>query len=487
MLKEKYKRWGFSSNPFQVVPLKPDWLSSELLVGRGKIKEKIVKSIQSNSGIVSIEGVNGIGKTSLLNVVSYFMYEYSLNHSSDVLYVPCIDIFQLREGQDLEKFSDDIFFQIAQTLIKKATELKTKKGSIPDTKYLDVWLNSTELQSIQVQVAGIGGGQSRTLNNSGGYLSSGFKMQVRNLLNEIFPTNEDGGIICILDNLELLESSKSARKTIDYLRDNVININGTKWVFSGSNGIISSIIKSTRMAGFLQEPLIVRPIKSTFVTSFLTQRINVYRPNKEVEPYLPFEIRHFKILYNELNGNLRDTLQKIGNYCSHVDLLEKEPHFPSEKNSCFLDWLKKLKIKTYTDVKNSLSEESLFVLENIMENKGRLSLSQLAYKHGIESTNTIEDLVKELDRNGLISLNIYEREQFEKSFGTYIVDDSEESDLVSQQELTRTSENDEKDSEDISDFYELEYIENDEMLDHVKIFTISPRGSIIADLLKNNK
>ncbi len=482
MLQEKYKKWGFKTNPFQTEPLKANYISSELLVGRGKTKEQIVKSIQSNSGIVSIEGVNGIGKTSLLNVVSYFMYEYSLNHSTDVLYIPCIDIFQLREGQDLDKFSDDIYFQLAQTLIKKGAELKTKKGSIPDTKYLDVWLNSTELQSINGQIAGFGAGQTRALNTGGGYLSSGFKMQVKNLLNEIFPTNEDGGIICILDNLELLETSITAIKTINYLRDNVINITGTKWIFSGSNGIISSVVKNTRLAGFLQEPIQVRPIKSTFVTSFLSQRIQTFKSTDD--PYLPFDVMHFKTLYNELNGNLRDTLQKLGNYCHYIDMKGKYPDFPTEKNDVFMGWLKQLKEKTYMDISNSLSNEAIDILQNIIKNKGRLNISELK-KKGIGSVDTIEDLIKELDTNGLISLNIIEREQFKNTFGTYLVNDTGSKDLIVQKKQKKK-----KGSnyiEDISDFYELEYLEEGDKLDSLKIFTLSPRGSIIAEIIMKNK
>jgi len=478
MIKEKYKRWGFKSNPFIIEPLEPSAQSSELLVGRGKLKEEIIQLIQSNTGIVTIEGVNGIGKTSLLNVISYYMHVYSLNHSTDVLYVPCIEVFELRDKFSVDEISNEIYFALAQTLIDKAAELKTKKGSIPDTKYLDVWLNSTELQSIQGTIAGFGAGQSRTLNTADGFSSSGFRLKVKKLLKEIFPTNEDGGIICIVDNMELVKTSEAAMDTMNWLRDNAVNIKGTKWIFSGSNGVISAGRRNTRLSSFLHEPVQVRPVKSTFVTSFLNQRIQTFK--KADDPYLPFNVHHFKLLYNELNGNLRDTLQKIGSYCSWIDKKNKDPYFPNEKTELFQKWLEIIKKKTYTEIKNSLSNGALLILKNIIKNKGKFNQDELS-KQGIKNINELEDFILELDSNGLISLDIFAREQFKKAYGTYLTDASGKIDLVNQQEVSNKKVK--GDIEDISDFYELEYLENDEVLEDLQIITISPRGSIIANML----
>ena len=66
-----YQSWGFTNNPFVQTPLKPDAQGSALLVGRDKDLLSVKKRISNPPKITTLEGANGVGKTSLVNVAGY--------------------------------------------------------------------------------------------------------------------------------------------------------------------------------------------------------------------------------------------------------------------------------------------------------------------------------------------------------------------------------------------------------------------------------
>ena len=70
-----YQEWGFRGSPFQTTALPPSKLGKRLLVGRNDEIELLLKKIYNPPKIVTIEGMNGIGKTSLANVAAFIAYQ----------------------------------------------------------------------------------------------------------------------------------------------------------------------------------------------------------------------------------------------------------------------------------------------------------------------------------------------------------------------------------------------------------------------------
>ena len=82
-----FKKWGFEANPFKTSALGANHDDLTLLVGREREKKILKNRIRSDSGIVTIEGENGIGKTSLINACSFELYEETLDENNETLYL----------------------------------------------------------------------------------------------------------------------------------------------------------------------------------------------------------------------------------------------------------------------------------------------------------------------------------------------------------------------------------------------------------------
>tara|TARA_R110002051_G_C8690223_1_gene492900 strand:+ start:82 stop:1005 length:924 start_codon:yes stop_codon:yes gene_type:complete len=302
-----YKDWGYTSNPFKPSPIQPTLKDSNLLVGREKEKKKIKTRLKNDSGIITIEGENGIGKTSVINSSIYELFEESISSKDkDEFYIPCTQLFQISSKNNLTEFIDDFYFSLAQTIISKKKEIK--ESGIKNLKIdnLNKWLNSTEVKNIEAQIAGFGGSYNTSPNESEGFVKSGFKKQIKNLLTQIFPTPETGGIICVVDNLELLETSDDAKRTLEYLRDEIFNIPQVKWFFSGSHNIFRTFISTPRLSGFIQKPLKINKLNNINVPSILKSRINSYQNHVDNKPYTPIVETDFVSLFDSVNGNLRE-------------------------------------------------------------------------------------------------------------------------------------------------------------------------------------
>jgi hypothetical protein len=100
---------------------------------------------------------------------------------------------------------------------------------------------------MESQFLGFGPGKGLSPNESIGFIESGFPDKITKLLENIFPDNDSGGIIYIIDNLELLESSKNTLLKIEALRDTLFNLRGVRWILCGAYGILPGIIQSPRL------------------------------------------------------------------------------------------------------------------------------------------------------------------------------------------------------------------------------------------------
>jgi hypothetical protein len=138
-----YDRWGFLRSPFQTTSLPPSELGDNLLVGRDNEIATLIRKMASPPKIATVEGLNGVGKTSVANIACYRLFRDHVNNGSGALYIPCRKIFQLNPNQDIQSFIDEVLMEVAQTLIDKATELK-KRGI--EVKSENVYLSHTNFR-----------------------------------------------------------------------------------------------------------------------------------------------------------------------------------------------------------------------------------------------------------------------------------------------------------------------------------------------------
>jgi hypothetical protein len=227
-----YEDWSFSENPFTTRPLQPNDTGMRLLVGREMEICSVLRKLTAPPKSVTIEGANGIGKTSLINIAVHRAYQDFLQSKSSELLIPCGKTFQLDSNSTADSFVQTVLFEIAQTLITHTASLKENGSKLPAQSDVAKWLNSPQLTSwqcgIQVVVAGASGGRTNETNTGAGFELSGFRKLVSEWLASAFPGGRGGGVVCILDNLELTETSVRAKQLLESLRDEILTLDGVR-------------------------------------------------------------------------------------------------------------------------------------------------------------------------------------------------------------------------------------------------------------------
>lgn len=288
------------------------------MVGRGKATRRIQKGLNSSSKFVTVEGLNGVGKTSVINVSIYESASSQISAGSGALFIPCRKVFQIDPNKAAQDFRFEVLAEVAQTLIGAQDTLPIPVGynKSPTNPALNRWLNSIEQKSVGLNLSALGGSFSNAANQSDGFNRSGFEKAVRDWLELLFPSAAEGGVVCIIDNLELLQTSKAAREQIEALRDDILSINGIRWVLCGALGIIEGVASSPRMSGYLQRVISIEDLDQSYASEIYDRRIEFFAEKKHAA--VPLSKENFVELFKALRGNLRAVLSECGNYCLYA-------------------------------------------------------------------------------------------------------------------------------------------------------------------------
>ncbi|WP_456698283.1 FtsK/SpoIIIE domain-containing protein [Aeromicrobium sp. P5_D10] len=314
----EYSIWtelGFSGNPYDQNYLAGTEQGAALFCGRTSELARVQMSIGSGGTHVSIEGDAGVGKTSLAQVAAFEMFRRGRQAANGTLFVPVTTPLQL--SSDPVDFELQVWRSIAHSLLINEQAIRSAGLNMPDLSGLGDWLQSpTTLTTGSASILGFGAGAGRGMNTSSGFGESGFTALVRRALEELFPTAAAGGIVCILDNLELLGTSEAARHSLETIRSNLLEVPAIRWVLVGSNGIVSSA-RSRRLSGFIDAPIRLQPLTEEESVELVRRRLEYWGTERAHPPVQPGD---FQYLYRALGLNLRDSLalaQQFAKYYHH--------------------------------------------------------------------------------------------------------------------------------------------------------------------------
>jgi hypothetical protein len=211
-------------------------------------------------------------------------------------------------------------------------------------------------------------GTNNQLNTSTGFSEQGFEQLIRTWLNEIFSVQGNGGVVCVIDNLELLESGVAARRTLEALRDKLFNVNGLRWVFCGANGVLHSLAASPRLGAFLNTPIVeVQNIAPADIEHLLRARLKEFSDDANAaEEALPIRMADLKHLYSIVNFNLRDLLNCADSYCEHQFSVGALSATEEQKQARFEKWLEKNTTDSYNTLSSRISSDAWAVLDIAM-------------------------------------------------------------------------------------------------------------------------
>lgn len=356
-----YKNWGFSQNPFDTSPLPASEAGEKLLAGRSKVLEVVKSRILNGPKITTIEGLNGIGKTSIANVASYQVERDSLLKKIYGLYLPCRKTFQLNGEKKPEDFKAEVLREVIQTLIERRGELPEQPGKTQSFQNgaLERWLNSTEDQAFQAGFGGFVVGWGRNQQSGGGFESSGFSRAAEEWLRKVFPSPVDGGVICIIDNLELLKTSEAARQVMEELRDVLFVLPGIRWIMCGALGVVRGVASSPRLEGYLHRPVEVKDLAGLYTKDLFTSRIEAFREREGAN--LPVSYSDFEDIYSVYDGNIRSVLHSLDEYCCYIEDCEFDS-LDDVTHVVFPDWLDDESDKAFKALEGDVGERELRTL-----------------------------------------------------------------------------------------------------------------------------
>ncbi|NSB12152.1 ATP-binding protein [Clostridium beijerinckii] len=337
-----YNDWGFWDEPFSYKPLEGDEIGENLLVGREGEKKKLKLRLRQTDKICTVEGEIGIGKTSLANVVLFECYnEWAEDTTTNPILIPCKLKFQLKEALDIDEFRKMVIVELAQVIIKYKKILN--ESGLYNGKEFEKFFNSESLNAVSIgaSIMGFGGNasQEKSLNNSKVFQDEIFYKLVEQALFEMSEKAYMGGIVCLIDNVELVNTHVKARELIELMRDKIFNIPFTKWVLCGEKDIFMSIIESPRMSAYIHKPILVNKLQANVASKMFSTRYDFYGGN-----YLPCSDKEFDSLFRIFDGNTRDIFECIDEYCYEIYESDELPDYEHDKEECFGRWLNKITI-----------------------------------------------------------------------------------------------------------------------------------------------
>lgn len=386
-------------------PIAPTADARELFIGREAERKRLRRYIQS-SGFSLIEGDAGTGKTSLINAVVFELIDDYLNARHDAIFLlcgsrpespplppnPAYEVFQVTDIVSARQFINDVYYKIALTLCYWASELKKsgRASSLP-VNPLSRWLNSPVFESFNISIGNFSAGKNITINDSVGFAEHGLTTRTRDMLHSMFPGSEGGGIICVLDNLQLA-TGNGRLQILNELRDSLFRDPGLRWVFSGLPHTIRFMLRNSHLRGFeAGTPIVVKPVYDPqFLKSIIFARQRYFSIN-ESSLYLPFPENAIATASELHEGNLRLALNYLMNYCNDLD------HLPENESEKKAQW-----DKYYLD-------DCRRVYEEVKENWKTVVKVTLAFRSCLPILRAIAELDRPIQRNQLRTINSLKR------------------------------------------------------------------------------
>lgn len=289
--------FGFTKNPYDTMALTSSEEGNQLLVGRDEEVDFLMQQLTSSSMIPLLYGENGVGKSSIANVVAYRLSQ-EYNQGDKRYFFLKLRSIQGTQLSDLKEFERSIYQEIIYLLLDNKKFLKErgiKKGEI------------IKVDKLTRQMGNIGGGGGIGLvsvnfdyvpNPSA---ENSLPNTARKWLEKCFSGCYSGGIICVIDNLENSGTPNQVKSIVESLRDTLFTLPGLSWILCGTPIAVDGVRTSKLLQGYLAEKQIY-PINENVAPLVVERRIAFYG-NENVDP--PVDKELFEALYTIVNKQLR--------------------------------------------------------------------------------------------------------------------------------------------------------------------------------------
>jgi hypothetical protein len=331
--------FGFARNPYDTEPVPPSDEGDFLLVGRDAEVADLVARLTAGSTIPALVGANGVGKTSIFSVAAYRL---SQARSDDgPLYLALDAPLQLNSTRSLDQFVQDAYYRIAKVLLDEPELLARRGVKKKEIKALRRWLRDPDARqrTFGVSTPIIGGSlqTGATPSGSEGFKGAGMQMMVDEWLDRCFGEPGSGGIVSLIDNLEILGTSAHAREAVEALRDGLFAKRGLRWVLCGTPAVIGGrALFSARMEGRIAPPIDIGAVPSELAPDLVTRRLERFGTS---EAYAPVDGQGFERIYGVVNSRLRYALDLCQEFAFFLHAQGRRPADPGERLEILESWL----------------------------------------------------------------------------------------------------------------------------------------------------
>ncbi len=373
---------GFQANPFSPEPLEATEAGRRALVGRDQSLMDLKSSLHRGRKLITVEGHFGVGKTSLVNCAAWEIYQSSFNSDDFMHFFQCPALFEISPDTVADEFRRDVYLAIAATLVKHQERIDYRNTHKKEFEILRSWLDGNRGKSttINFSLFGLTIGRSDESQFQKGFEERGIYDHINELLDSFFP-GDKGGIVCVLENSELMETSLNVLDMIERLRDSVFVTNGIRWVLTGSEEIFSHVYGSQRLSRHMGDPIEIPALTIPEAIEAFTRRIDLQQNPDRVNE-LPITSSEFGKLYSKLGRNLGVTFTWADNFC-HWSF--SQAHDSQLFGGSFEEWYEQ-KYQEVCEKLVGMSDDEIRILDLIGRNKGivpdvRLSSDRDAVEH----------------------------------------------------------------------------------------------------------
>jgi hypothetical protein len=401
-----WDEFGFSQNPYDHLPVSASAAGERLLVGRGSEIDQLINRIKGRNAIPTLEGDIGVGKTSIIAVASYKMEANFFKYGGNC-YLSLEKPFQLDASEDVEKFTERVFQDILVKVHHSQPRLIERGVNVGDTNKLYNWLTSVQYTGGGFTIGPAGGSISTTPNPTSGFSTLGFQHGVLNILKGMFPNPKKGGVICVIDNLELLEKSSTARKMVESMRDKVLTTHGLIWVICGARGIVRGLASSPRLQSHLSKPIQISPLRRDQVVGLVDRRVAEYKISTCCAN-VPVEGDGFLHIFKICNDNLRVALKFCSDFAEWIYENGELKSTSAEKYSLLEAWL----AEEADDFSRStrLTPRPWEIFDQIIDQGGSIAPSDHD-NFGYDTPMAMRPQIKSLEEAGLVESTIDDSDQ----------------------------------------------------------------------------
>ena len=342
--------FGFKKNPYDTLALSSSEEGSQLLVGRDNEVKFLTQQLTSSSMIPLLYGENGVGKSSIANVVAYRLSrEY--NQGDKRFFFLKLRSIQGTHLSDLKEFERSIYQEIMYLLLDNKKFLKDR--GIKNREIIKV-------DMLTRQMGSIGGGISPiTLEYAPNPSAENYlPIIARQWLAKCFSGHYGGGIICVIDNLENSGTSNKVKSIVESLRDTLFTMPGLLWILCGTPTAVDGVRTSRLLQGYLAEKQIY-PMNENVVPIVVERRIAFYG-NENVNP--PVDKELFEILYAIVNKQLRVAFtlcQEFSNFLYNNPVWQS-----SDRKDEFRSWINQIAFNL-PEKENEIPDESWRLFDRI--------------------------------------------------------------------------------------------------------------------------